>query len=279
VASFLLVYPLVEGRGLGWPAWVFGLLAAAVPVLGLFVAQQRRRIASGRHGLIEFSLLTKRSYVSGVVFTLIFFGSIVGFSLSVGLFLQLGEGLTPMRASLTMLGWAVGAFLGSGFGATMMAKLGRRILHLGLALMMVGLTGVAWIFSTTTGSVNGWGLALPLVVYGFGMGMIFVPLFDIIMGEVRDHEVGSAASILESLQQLGSSLGVAVLGTVFFSLVGARPLLGDFLHASRQIALIAIGLTVMAFVVGFALPKRARAAYRPEDAQQTAAETPDLVNA
>ena len=46
--------------------------------------------------------------------------------------------------------------------------------------------------------------------------MIFVPLFSIIMGEIDDHEVGSASGLLESLQQLGASLGVAVLGTVFF---------------------------------------------------------------
>ena len=103
-------------------------------------------------------------------------------------------------------------------------------------------------------------MTLPLVGYGMGMGMIFVPLFDIIMGEVRDHEVGSASGLLESLQQVGSSLGVAVLGTVFFAGLGARPLLGDFLHASRQIALIAIGLTAAAFLLAFLLPRRARQA-------------------
>ena len=51
-----------------------------------------------------------------------------------------------------------------------------------------------------------------MVVYGLGMGMIFVPLFSIIMGEIEDHEVGSASGMLESLQQLGASLGVAALG-------------------------------------------------------------------
>src|SRR5262249_32104867 len=153
-------------------------------------------------------------------------GSIVGFSLSVGLFLQLGLGYSPMRASLSMSAWAVGAFLGSGFGATMMARLGRRILHLGLAILTIGLAAVVTgspVAGTATGT---WSLAAPLGVYGLGMGMIFVPLFDIIMGEVRDHEVGSASSLLESLQQLGSSLGVAVLGTVFFSATGLHPHLG-----------------------------------------------------
>jgi hypothetical protein len=92
------------------------------------------------------------------------------------------------------------------------------------------------------------------------MGMIFVPLFDIIMGEVRDHEVGSASAILESLQQLGASIGVAGLGTVFFSTIGARPALAGFLQAGERVTLITIGLVVLAFVLGFLLPHRARQA-------------------
>ena len=71
------------------------MLAAAVPVLGVFVAQQRRRLRAGRTPLVEISVLRKRSYVSGIVFTLVFFGAIVGFSLTIGLFLQLGLGLQP----------------------------------------------------------------------------------------------------------------------------------------------------------------------------------------
>src|SRR5204862_3301774 len=47
-ASFLLVFPLVDGRALGWPAWIFGVCAASVPALGLFAAQQRHRLRAGR---------------------------------------------------------------------------------------------------------------------------------------------------------------------------------------------------------------------------------------
>jgi MFS family permease len=163
-----------------------------------------------------------------------------------------------MRASLTMTPWALGAFLGSGFGATQMARLGRRILHLGLSIMFAGLIGTVLVFALAGTSTGTWSLAAPMLVYGFGMGMIFVPLFDIIMGEVRDHEVGSASSLLESLQQLGSSLGVAVLGTVFFSGLGARPAVGDFVGSARTIALIALGLVAVAFAIGFLLPRHAR---------------------
>ena len=272
---FLLVYPLVQGREQGWPARLFVMLAASVAVLAGFVVYQLRRTRSGRTPLVDFGVLARRSYASGVAFVIVFFGSIVGFSLSVGLFLQLGLHYSPMRASLSMSAWAIGAFFGSGFGATMMGKLGRRILHLGLGIMAVGLAGVVIVFTVVGSATGAWSLAVPLLVYGFGMGMIFVPLFDIIMGEVRDHEVGSASSLLESLQQLGSSLGVAVLGTVFFSAVGARPVVGDFVGAARVIALIALGLVAVAFAIGFLLPRRARHAALESTGAPVGAQDPE----
>ena len=82
--------------------------------------------------------------------------------------------------------------------------------------------------------------------------MIFVPLFDIIMGEVADHEVGSAAGILESLQQLGAAARCR------------RPRHGllqplDLAPWRERVTLIALALTAVTFGVGFLLPRKARA--------------------
>jgi EmrB/QacA subfamily drug resistance transporter len=256
---FLLVYPLVQGRELGWPAWSFGMLAASVPVLAGFGWHQWRRRSRGRTALVELSVFAKRSYTSGVLFVVVFFGAIVGFSLAVGLFLQMGLHYSPLDASLAMAWWPVGAFIGSIFGSTMMNKLGRHILHIGLTIMTVGLVDLYRVFDGVGSDVGAWDLALPLVSYGAGMGMIFVPLFDIIVGRLEDHEVGSASGLLESFQQLGASLGVAVLGTVFFGVVDARVDVGTFLSAARHVTVLTVGLTVVAFAMAFLLPKRARA--------------------
>jgi MFS family permease len=236
--SFLVVFPLVEGRSLGWPVWLIAVAAAALPLLVLVGRRQRARVAHGESTLVELSVLRKRSYVSGVVFTLVFFGSIVGFSLTIGLFLQIGLGMTPMGAALYLAALAVGAFFGSGVGAWAATAVGRPTLHIGLAIM---------------------------VVYGFGMGMIFVPLFSIIMGEIEDHEVGSASGMLESCQQLGASLGVAVLATLFFATLhledggpAAAALAGRHVAAAEQTLLVTLGLLAVAFAIGFLLPRRAR---------------------
>ena len=266
-ASFLLVFPLVDGRTQGWPTWMFALLAASVPMLALFVLQQRARLRAGRAPLVEFSVLRKRSYVSGIVFTLVFFGSIVGFSLTTGLFLQIGLGFdrdarepVPRRDG----------------GRRVLRRRRRRLGRDGsrpadpprrpgdhgrrVARCSTSRSGSA------DGSVGFGSLAPGLFVFGLGMGMIFVPLFSIIMGEIDDHEVGSAAGLLESLQQLGAALGVAALGTLFFDGMAledggpqAAMAAGRHLVAAEHTLLAVIGVIAFAWAIGWLLPRRARA--------------------
>jgi EmrB/QacA subfamily drug resistance transporter len=264
-ASFLLVFPLVDGRTQGWPAWMFALLVAAVPVLGAFVVHQRSRLRNGRSPLVEVSVLRKRSYVFGIVFTLVFFGSIVGFSLTTGLFLQIGLGFGPMHAALYLAAMAVGAFVGSGVGAWAATAVGRPILHVGLTIMAIGSVVLYLSLRASDGDVGMLTLAPGLFLFGTGMGMIFVPLFSIIMGEVDDHEVGSATGLLESLQQLGASLGVAVLGTLFFDRLAledggpvAAMTSGRHLVAAEDTLLTLVGLIAIAWVIGWLLPRKAR---------------------
>ncbi len=265
LVSFLVVFPLVEGRTLGWPVWLLGAVVAAVPLLVVVGKRQQGRIARGETPLVELSVLRKRSYVSGVVFTMVFFGSLVGFSLTLGLFLQLGLGMTPMKAALYLAGFAAGAFFGSGVGAWATTAVGRPILHVGLTIMAAG-TFVLYA-SIRGAEAVGWLQLVPgMVVYGLGMGMIFVPLFSIIMGEIEDHEVGSASGMLESFQQLGASIGVAALATLFFATYRledggpvAAAIAGRHTAAVENTLLVSLVLIAVAFAVGFLLPQKARA--------------------
>ncbi|NUR85803.1 MAG: MFS transporter [Nonomuraea sp.] len=252
VAMLLLIFPLVQGRELGWPVWTLVMMAASVPLFAGFAVHQLRRRARGRDTLVEPSVFGKRSYTSGVVFVIVFFGAVCGFSLSTGMLLQLGLGYSALAATLTMTSWAVGAFLGTGFAAAKTAALGRRILHVGLSMMAAGLAGLFAVMQLAGMGVTALHLVVPMFVFGAGMGMIFVPLFGIIMGDVEDHEVGSASGALESIQQLGASLGVAALGTVFFGHLAVP------VHGAQLTVLITLGLTAICFALGFLLPKQAR---------------------
>ena len=92
VALTAIIYPLIEGRSDAWPAWTFVSLAVGAALLGVFVLWERR----GRGDpLIEPGLLANRTYVSGILVALAFFGAFGGLLLCVSLFAQLGEHFSP----------------------------------------------------------------------------------------------------------------------------------------------------------------------------------------
>jgi EmrB/QacA subfamily drug resistance transporter len=259
-AMTMLVYPLIQGRESGWPAWSLILPAASLAVFALFGLRQRSLARSGGHPLVLPGIFANRSYTAGLGFLVAFFGAIIGFALGVGMFLQLGLGYTAMHAALVTISSAVGAFVGSALSATVGARLGRRILHIGLIVAAAGIVGFCLVLNARGAAVTGWDLAAPLGVYGLGMGAIFVPLFDIVLGKVRDEHLGSAAGVLETVQQLGGCLGVAVLGTVFFDSFGVHAAAAALpaVHAAERVSLLALGLAAVAFVLVFQLPRSAR---------------------
>ena len=255
-----LVYPLVQGHEIGWPLWSKALLVASVPVLAGFGVYQSRRQRSGATPLIEPRLLRSRSYLSGVFFAVVFFGAMAG-TFVLGMFLQVGLGYTPIHASLAMAPWAFGALIGSAVSGIAMQKYGRKLLHIGLALMAMGLVGLYGVLALIGLNVGHWDLAVPNLIGGAGMGMVFVPLFDIVLSGVRDEEVGSATGMLGSLEQVGIALGIAVIGTIFMGKVAdAEPATRSLAALDgAQVALLAtLGGIALAFAVGFLLPKTAR---------------------
>ncbi len=209
--------------------------------------------------------LTGTALAGTAMFLLVFFGAVVGISLTIGLLLQIGLGYTPEHASLISAAWAIGAFVGTGASAGLSPKLGRAVVHIGLIVMTCGLAGVYLVLSHTHTALSGWALSGPLLAYGAGMGMIFLPLYDIIIADVEDREVGSAAGVLEAVQQLGGSLGVAVMGTIFFSVMGSAVAThrADSLHAAQVTTLATIAATALAFGIGFLLPRYPRPAAQP----------------
>ena len=109
----LLVYPLVQGRDLGWPLWTFLSMAAAVPVLVGFGAYERRKKALDGSPLVDLDLFRQRSFVPGLLVAGIFFMGIPAFFLIFSLWLQIGLGFSALHAGLTGAPFAVGSALAS----------------------------------------------------------------------------------------------------------------------------------------------------------------------
>jgi EmrB/QacA subfamily drug resistance transporter len=249
-AFVAIIYPLIQGRTAGWPAWMFGLLAAGAVLLGVFgVYEQHRRQAP----LIEPGLLKNRTYISGITVALAFFGAFSGLLLVVSLFCQLGEHFSPIHAGLTLVPMTIGIVAGMGLSFALVAKLGRHLLHIGIALLSAGAVALA-LSVTGAHSASTWALAPSLFVIGVGAGSCFGQLFDVTLAGVAMDEVGSASGVLTAVQQLAAAIGVAVLGTIFFSRF-AHSLPADALATTAWVCLAPAAL---AFLLVFRLPMRAR---------------------
>src|SRR6185436_15941437 len=126
-------------------------------------------------------------------------------------------------------------------------------LQLGAVVAAAGLGGVL-LTVTTAAPVTGWALAPSLAVCGFGLGLAMTPFFDITLAGVTLPLVGSASGVLNANQQLGGTLGVAVLGTVFFDLFDA----GRAPGAMVAVLALSAALVLAAGAFAFLLPRRAR---------------------
>jgi EmrB/QacA subfamily drug resistance transporter len=250
LALVAIIYPLIEGRTEGWPAWSFAMLAAGAVLLFVFLRYERRR----RHDpLIEPTLLTNRTYLGGIAVTLALFGSFGGLLLCISLYGQLGEGWSPIHAGLTLTPMVVGMILGMFGSNAAVSRLGRHLLQIGILLIAVGTAGLAL---TLTGarSASTWDLVPGLFFIGAGVGATIGQLFQFILTSVKMDEVGSASGVFEAVQQLSTALGVAVLGSIFFSAF-EHHLPPDALQITAWACLAPLAA---AFLLVFRLPMHAR---------------------
>jgi EmrB/QacA subfamily drug resistance transporter len=251
LALVAIIYPLIQGRSDGWPIWIFALLVAGAALLVAFLRHERRH----RNGdpLIEPTLLTNRTFLSGIAVVLALFGAFGGLLLCISIYGQLGEGWSPVHAGLTLTPMVVGMIVGM-VGSTAAAKrLGRHLLHIGIAMIAAGTAAIAVIL-TGSHSASTWDLVPGLLFIGAGLGASFSQLFGFILNGVSMEEVGSASGVLEAVQQLSTSLGVAILGTIFFSVFGHH-LATDALQITAWICLAPL---TIAFLLVFRLPMHAR---------------------
>lgn len=251
-AAIALVFPLIEGREQGWPAWTFALMAAGVALVWLFVLYERRRPPS--KALIQLSLMRSRGFTSGMAVATGFFAAFSGILLVLSLFWQVGEGLSPVRAALSLAPLSLGMIGGMAASFALIARLGRRLVHAGVVITALGLVGIA-VTALGADHPSPWSMVPAVVVAGVGTGMVFGQMFDVILGSVTETEVGTASGLLNALQQLAAALGIAVIGTIFFNGLDGGGLPSEALAITALATLIPLAFS---FVLAFRLPRRPR---------------------
>ncbi|MCB5198747.1 DHA2 family efflux MFS transporter permease subunit [Loktanella sp. TSTF-M6] len=220
LALFCVLFPLIEGRQLGWPVWIFGMLLGALPLTGVFVWWQRFRASRGQAQLLPVALFRNRSYVVGSFLVMMLFSGVPGFFFVLAILLQVGNGLTPLESGLTTMPFSIGVLLASG----MAGRLGNRVpklrISLGGLLLVSCVLLLPFVMPQAGETLRRGALILPLLIGGMGLGTAISPMFNIVLAQVRDGDTGSASGALQSFQQIGGALGLAVMGQLFFGYLG-----------------------------------------------------------
>jgi hypothetical protein len=179
----------------------------------------------------------------------------IGTLLVLTLFLQLGEHFSAIHAGVTLAPFAVGTAVGATLaGALLVPRFGRTVLQLACVILAAG---VLWLRHTVQAhglDTSTLMLIGPQLVVGIGLGMMVSPLFDFILASVTDTEVGSASGVLNAVQQLGGAIGVAAIGTLFFSTLAHS----GFVTALSRSLLVELATTPVLLALISLLPARAR---------------------
>ncbi len=217
-----LLYPLVQGRQFGWPTWTFVSMALSLPVFAAFVGYERIKARRDGSPLVPLSLFRDRAFSAGMTVALTFFLGIASFGLVLTLFLQLGLGFTPLHAGLTFLPFSAGVLVSAGAAARLAPKFGRGVTMTGALFTAAGMATLIGTVHHYGGAVTTWDLVPGLAAAGLGLGAVIAPLADIVLAHVPQREAGSASGVFNTGLQLGNSIGIALIGVIFFALLGSQ---------------------------------------------------------
>ncbi|MFK0119761.1 MFS transporter [Streptomyces sp. NPDC090994] len=243
-----VVYPLIDGDISALSGWHWAAIVAGLVVMVVFALHQRGVAASGRSPLVEPSLFTRRSFPAALVTSTCFFAVTNGLMMVIVLQLQLGLGIDVLDAGLTLAPWSVGLAVASWVaGAHLIPRLGHRTMYLGLAVFLAGALAAIAVYRSADPSAYPTPLLVALGVIGVGAGLFSPAFFSISLHPLKPQEIGTAAGLLNAVQQLGATLGVAVLGSVYLNSAASGGASAS-LHAIEVAFWVAVALVVVSFL-------------------------------
>jgi EmrB/QacA subfamily drug resistance transporter len=206
-----------ETTGSNWgDPKVIGSLIAAVVLLVAFVFIESR----SEHALLPFRVLRSRDRSGAYLISLCVGTALFGMFFFLTIFVQNVWGYSPLKTGIAYLPMVVMIMAASGIASQLVSRVGARPLMTVGAAIAAG--GMFWLSRLNEHSSYATGLLGPTLVTALGMGLIFVPISLVSLTRVADNDAGVASSLLNTGQQVGGSIGLAVLGTVAWSAVASN---------------------------------------------------------
>ncbi|MDQ1538368.1 MAG: hypothetical protein QOE58_2761, partial [Actinomycetota bacterium] len=259
-----ILVPLIEGQDQGWPTWTYLSLVAGVGLIAVFGAWEVAVSRRGRSPLVPPHLFSHLAFTGGTILALVYFASFVSIFFTISILWQAGLGHTALESGLVSIPFALGSILGSSQSSRLAARFGRLVLVVGTGMVAVGLTAL-WLMLMLVrpGDLVQWDLLVPLLIAGTGSGLFIAPNTQFIIATVDRQEAGAASGVIATMQRLGSAIGIAIIGSVFFGTLvipkgrpSAASLAAGFTHSATCALAVSAAFAVASFLLVFVLPKR-----------------------
>ncbi|MGH2989953.1 MAG: MFS transporter [Solirubrobacterales bacterium] len=205
----VLVYALVDAEQEGWgSAQTIGLLAVAAALIAAFVAVERRSDSP----LVPFGIFRLRTLTGANVIGVLTGASLLSMFFFISLYMQQVLGYSAIKAGLSYLPLALTIILTAGVASQLVTRVGfKPVLAAGLTLIAAGLL---WFSQVSVGGGFTADVLGPSLLAAAGLGFAFVPQTIAAVAGVADREAGLASGLINTSQQVGGALGLAVLATI-----------------------------------------------------------------
>ncbi len=221
LAVVLVIFPLTEGHTHHWPLWCFAMLTTGLLVLSIFLRHQQRRKDDAP--LVALALFRDKQFSGGMAAQLML-GLLCGlFFMTWTLYLQRGLGMSPLTAAAAFMLLALGEVAGATVAMKTSGRFERLLPQAGALIALASMAAYGLQTASRQADLTLLAMTVPVVLIGFGLGMVGGPLADMSLAKVPHENAGSASGLFNTAMHLGMALGTALTALVYFSATDGSP--------------------------------------------------------
>jgi predicted MFS family arabinose efflux permease len=232
------------GHDFHWSPLVWLAIAAGVAIVAGFVKLERAVESRGGLPLIDLTLLADKAFMRGLAAAFFFFLANLSFYLVLTMYMQTVLRIPPVNAGLVFVPLALTFVIASRLSGVRAKHRGTLVLIEGCAVQIAGLAALASMVACVE-APTALMLALVLVIFGYGQGLVMAPLSGVVLSSVKPASAGSGSGLYGTTAQVANAAGVAAIGAVFFAVQAA--------HSTQMALFASLALFALSIVISVVL--------------------------